>query len=143
MYFAIIDAQTDISRLTTVCYGESLYDIARWFADEFNDTFEMYRDDSETEKEDGKKVLEQCEELCSLAENKALEMSDLVGLSFAVSELSVELYGVYDNFFEFCDSFADFVKDKPKYVKIVPDKNATNLTEECDRLNTLLVKASI
>ena len=36
-----------------------------------------------------------------------------------------------------------FVKDKPKYVKIVPNKNASSLVDECDRLNTLLVKASI
>ena len=143
MYFAIIDAQSDISRLTTIAYGETIYDVTRWFADEFIDTYDMYRDDSEEQEKEGEKVISQCEELCSLAEQDALELNDIEGLSFAVSELSVELCSVYDNFSDFCDGFSEFVKDKPKYVKIVPNKNASSLVDECDRLNTLLVKASI
>lgn len=143
MFFAIIDACTDISRLSTVCYGDSLYDIARWFADEFNDTYDMYRDDSENEEADGKKVSEQCEELCSLAKQGAIETNDLEGISFAVSGLTVEIHGVYDDFIVFCDEFSKFVKDKPKYVKIIPDKTASSFIDECDRLNTLLIKASI
>lgn len=143
MYFAIIDAATDISRLSTVCYGDTLYDIARWFADEFADTYDMYRDDSETEEADGIKVMEQCEELCSLALEQAIEMQDLEGLSFAVSGLTVEIHGVYNDFSVFCQEFSSFVKDKPKYVKIIPDTSASSVTDECDRLNTLLIKASI
>lgn len=143
MYFAIIDAQSEISRLTTVAYGETLYDITSWFAEEFRDTYEMYRDDSENEEIEGNKVIAQCEELCSLAKEDALDISDLTGLSFSVSELSVDLYGVYDNFVSFCADFTAFVKDKPKYVKIVPDPDAVSVADECDRLNTLLIKASI
>ena len=143
MYIAIIDAQSEISRLTTVCYGETLYEIARWFTDEFADTYDMYRDDSETEEADGLKVIAQCEELCSLAREDALDMSDLEGLAFDVNGLSVELYGVYDSFSDFCDAFTQFVDDKPKYKKIVPDKKACDIYAECDRLNTLLIKASI
>lgn len=143
MYFAIIDAQSDISRLTTIAYGETLYDIARWFTDEFADTYDMYRDDSETEQADGEKVISQCEELCALAEDDALDMSDLDGLAFDINGLSVELYGIYDSFEEFCNAFSEFVKDKPKYVKIAADKSASDAFIECDRLNTLLIKASI
>ena len=143
MYFAIIDAQSEISRLTTIAYGETLYDITRWFTDEFCDTYEMYRDDSEDEEMQGNKVIAQCEELCSLASEDALELSDLTGLSFSVSELSLDLYGVYDDFASFCKDFTEFVKDKPKYVKIKPNPDATSFIDECDRINTLLIKASI
>ena len=143
MYFAIIDAQSEISRLTTVAYGETLYDITRWFADEFSDTYDMYRRDSEQEQLDGEKVELQCEELCSLAQQNVLDKKDLEGLSFAVSGLSVEIYGAYDDFSDFADGFCEFVKDKPKYVKIVPDRTAPDFVKECDRINTLLIKASI
>ena len=101
MYFAIIDAQSEISRLTTVCYGETLHEIACWFTDEFADTYDMYRSDSETEEADGIKVVAQCEELCALAAEDALEMSDLDGLAFDVNGLSVEMYGVYNSFEDF------------------------------------------
>lgn len=143
MYFAIIDAQSDISRLPTVAYGETLYDIARWFAEEIADTYDMYRGDSETEEEDGKKMMSQCEELCSLAAEDEITSQELEGMSIAVNGLSVELCGVCEDFEVFCDALSDFVKDKPKYVKIVPDKDAKDVISECDRLNSLLIKASI
>ena len=78
-----------------------------------------------------------------LAKEDALEKYDLEGLSFAVSDISVELCGVYDTYEEFKAKFLEFVKDKPKYVKIKPEENPSDIIAECDRLNTLLVRASI
>lgn len=141
MYYAIIDAQSTISRLTTVAYGVNLSDIADWFADEFVENYEMYREDGENA--DDEKVLRQCEEIRELAKEDALEKYDLEGLSFAVSDISVELCGVYDTYEEFKAKFLEFVKDKPKYVKIKPEENPSDIIAECDRLNTLLVRASI
>lgn len=143
MYFAIIDEQSDISRLPTVAYGETLYDIAKWFTEELADTYDMYRGDSETEKEDGEKVISQCEELCSLAAEDEITASELEGMSFAVNGLSIELYSVCENFERFCEALGEFVNDKPKYVKIVPNKAAVDEAAECDRINSLLIKASI
>ena len=141
MYYAIIDAQSTISRLTTVAYGVNLSDIADWFADEFVENYEMYHEDGENA--DDEKVLRQCEEIRELAKEDALEKYDLEGLSFAVSDISVELCGVYDTYEEFKAKFLEFVKDKPKYVKIKPEENPSDIIAECDRLNTLLVRASI
>ena len=84
MYYAIIDAQSTISRLTTVAYGVNLSDIADWFADEFVENYEMYHEDGENA--DDEKVLRQCEEIRELAKEDALEKYDLEGLSFAVSD---------------------------------------------------------
>ena len=141
MYYAIIDAQSAISRLTTVAYGVRLSDITEWFADEFLENYDMQHEDGENADEE--KVLRQCKEIKELAEEDALEKGDLEGLSFAVSDISVELYGIYETYEEFAKAFSDFVSDKPKYVKIKPENSPEDILAECDRLNTLLVRASI
>lgn len=141
MYYAIIDAQGEISRLATVAYGVSLSDIADWFADEFMENYELYHEDSENA--DDEKVLHQCEEIRYLAGEEALEKQDLEGLSFAVSDISVELCGIYETYEEFANAFLQFVSDKPKYVKIKPQESPEDIISECDRLNSLLIRASI
>jgi len=141
MYYAIIDANGTMSRLTTVAYGVSLSDIADWFADEFVENYELYHE--ETGESDGEKVLHQCEEIRYLAKEEALEKADLEGLSFAVSDISVELFGIYETYEEFINAFTEFVSDKPKYVKIKPEQNPADILQECDRLNSLLIRASI
>lgn len=141
MYYAIIDANGSISRLTTVAYGVKLSDIACWFADEFIENYEMYHE--ETEYSNDEKVLRQCEEIRELAEEDALEKNDIEGLSFAVSDISVELYGVYETYEEFTKAFSEFVSDKPKYVKIKPVADPSDIIAECDRINSLLIRASI
>lgn len=141
MYYAIIDAKSDISRLVTVAYGARFSDIAEWFADELKDTYEMYSD-GENEESD-KTVIRQCEELTELAKEDAVEKEDLEGLAFAVADISVELYGIYETYDMFKSAFCDFVKDKPKYVKIKPDNAPEDIIAECDRLNSLLIRASI
>lgn len=141
MYYAIIDANGSFSRLTTVAYGVSISDVAEWFADEFMENYELYHEESENS--DDEKVLSQCEEIRYLAKEGGLEMRDLEGLSFAVSDISVELYGIYETYEEFTKAFCDFIADKPKYVKIKPEENPGDILAECDRLNTLLVRASI
>lgn len=141
MFYAIIDANGTISRLSTVAYGVSLSDIADWFADEFMENYELYHE--ETEDGSDEKVLKQCEEIRYLAGEGGLEKQDLEGLSFAVSDISVELYGIYETYEEFTEAFSAFVKDKPKYVKIKPETNPSDIIAECDRLNSLLVRASI
>lgn len=141
MYYAIIDSMSDVSRLATVAYGVKLSDVAEWFVAELKDTYEMYNDG--TTNEDDEKVLKQCEDLLDMAKADALEKIDLEGLSFAVCDISVELYGIYDTYEEFTSAFLEFVKDKPKYVKIKPETNPEYILAECDRLNALLVRASI
>ena len=141
MFYAIIDANGTISRLSTVAYGVSLSDIADWFADEFMENYELYHE--ETDDGSDEKVLKQCEEIRYLAGEGGLEKQDLEGLSFAVSDISVELYGIYETYEEFTEAFLAFVKDKPKYVKIKPEINPSDIIAECDRLNSLLVRASI
>ena len=141
MYYAIIDAQSAVSRLTTVAYGARLSDIADWFADEFVENYEMYHE--EDENADDEKVLRQCEEIRELAEEDALGKEDLEGLSFAVSDISVELFGIYETYEEFTKAFSEFVSDKPKYVKIRPEDTPSDIIAECDRLNALLIRASI
>ncbi len=141
MFYAIIDANGTISRLSTVAYGVSLSDIADWFADEFMENYELYHE--ETDDGSDEKVLKQCEEIRYLAGEGGLEKQDLEGLSFAVSDISVELYGIYETYEEFTEAFLAFVKDKPKYVKIKPETNPSDIIAECDRLNSLLVRASI
>ncbi len=141
MYFAIIDASSDISRLTTVAFGESAGEIALWFAQEFRDNFEMYSDPDQADS--NAEVLSQCDELCELAENDALGLSDIDGLSFSVGDISVDIVGVYESYEDFCDGFSEFIDDKPKYKKIVPEQNPADEQAECDRINTLLVRASI
>lgn len=141
MYYAIIDANGTMSELATVAYGARLSDIADWFADEFTENYELYHE--ETEDGSDEKVLKQCEEIRYLANEGGLEKHDLEGLSFAVSDISVELYGIYETYEEFTEAFLAFVKDKPKYVKIKPEANPSDILSECDRLNSLLVRASI
>ncbi len=141
MFYAIIDANGTTSRLTTVAYGVKLSDIADWFADEFMENYELYHEESEDS--DDEKVLHQCEEIRYLAKEDALEKHDLEGLSFAVSDISVELYGIYETYEEFTKAFSEFVSDKPKYVKIKPEQNPSDILAECDRINTLLIRASI
>lgn len=141
MYFALIDSKSEISQLATVAYGVNISDIAKWFLDEFDETARMYADPDELD-ENGE-VLSQAKDLRELAEDDALEMNDIDGLYFSLSDVSVELYGVYDGFDDFAKAFIQFVSDKPKYVKIVPDTNTDDYIKECDRLNTLLVRASI
>ena len=140
MYFAIIDAQSEISRLATIAHGEKVSDIALWFAQEFRDNFEMYCND---EDDDCEEVLKQCDELIDLAENDALDLSDLEGFCFNAGGVSTELIGVYDSYESFVQGFSQYVSDKPKYVKIKPEENPSGIEEECDRLNTLLIRASI
>lgn len=141
MFYAIIDANGTISRLTTVAYGVTLSDIADWFADEFSENYELYHEEADDSSDE--KVLKQCEEIRELAKEDALEKQDLEGLSFAVSDISVELYGIYETYEEFTQAFLEFVKDKPKYVKIKPEENPSDILAECDRLNSLLIRASI
>ncbi len=141
MYYAIIDANGTMSRLTTVAYGVKLSDIADWFADEFCENYELYHEESDDGSDE--KVMKQCEEIRELAREGALEKGDLEGMSFAVSDISVELYGIYETYEEFVVSFENFVSDKPKYVKIKPEKEPKDIIDECDRLNSLLIRASI
>ena len=141
MYFAIIDAKSDISELTTVAYGVSISDIVKWFLDEFDETVEMYADPEELEQ--SQSVLSQANDLRELADEGALEKNDIDGLYFSLSDISVDLYGVYDGFEEFANAFTQFVSEKPKYVKIKPDINTDDYIKECDRINTLLIRASI
>ena len=141
MYYAIIDANGTMSRLTTVAYGVKLSDIADWFADEFSENYELYHEESDDDS-DGR-IIKQCEEIRELAGEDALEKQDLEGLSFAVSDISVELYGIYETYEEFTTAFVEFVSDKPKYAKIKPAENPSDIIAECDRLNSLLVRASI
>lgn len=141
MYFAIIDSSSDISRLATVAFGESAGEIALWFAEEFKDNFEMYSDPDQALS--NAEVLSQCDELCSLAQNDALGLSDIEGLSFVIEDISVEIFGVYESYEDFCEGFSRFVDDKPKYKKIVPEHSPWDEAAECDRINTLLVRASI
>ena len=141
MYYAIIDANGTMSELATVAYGARLSDIADWFADEFCENYELYHE--ETDDGSDEKVLKQCEEIRELAKEDALGKEDLEGLSFAVSDISVELYGIYETYEEFTEAFLAFVKEKPKYVKIKPEENPSDILAECDRLNSLLVRASI
>jgi len=141
MYFAIIDASSETSRLTTVAHGETLCDIAEWFADEFRDNYEMYRDDDETEND--KKVLMQCDELCELARQDALTKSDLEGLSFCISDISVELYGIYDGFEDFRIGFDGFISNKPKLKKISLPSQPEDEIKACDELNGALVRACL
>ena len=141
MYYAIIDANGTMSELATVAYGASLSDVADWFADEFCENYELYHE--ETDDGSDEKVLNQCEEIRELAKEGALEKADLEGLSFAVSDISVELYGIYETYEEFCEAFLSFVKGKPKYVKIKPEETPADILAECDRLNSLLIRASI
>lgn len=139
MYYAIIDAKSDISRLVTVAYGARFSDIAEWFADELKDTYEMYADGDENSET----LIKQCRELTELAREDAVEKEDLEGLAFAVADISVELFGIYDTYEQFKGAFCDFVKDKPKYVKIKPENDPSDIIAECDRLNSLLIRASI
>ena len=141
MYFALIDSKSEISELTTVAYGVNISDIAEWFVDEFEETLEMYADYDELQQDES--VLEQSRQIRELARENALDMSDVDGLYFSFDDISVELYGIYDGFEEFSKAFCEFVSQKPKYVKIVPDTNTDDYIKECDRLNTLLVRASI
>ena len=141
MYYAIIDAQSTTSRVATVAYGVNLCEIADWFAGEFMENYEMYHQGEDAE--DDARVEEQCDELRELAAEDALEKDDLEGLSFAVSDLSVELYGIYETYEDFSAAFTGFVSDKPKYVKIKPAENPSDIIAECDRLNSLLIRASI
>lgn len=141
MYFAIIDASSEISRLSTVAFGESAGQIAMWFVEEFRETYEMYSNPDETDQHED--VLRQSDELYELAQNDALDLSDISGLSFSVEDIVVEIVGVYESFEDFCDGFESFVDDKPKYKKIIPQRNTLDPVVECDRINTLLVRASI
>ena len=141
MYYAIIDANGTISRLATVAYGVNISDIADWFADEFSENYELYHE--ETDDGSDEKVLRQCEEIRYLASEGGLDKADIEGLSFAVSDISVELYGIYETYEEFVSAFTSFVSDKPKYVKIKPEENPSDIIAECDRLNSLLIRASI
>ena len=119
----------------------TLSDIADWFADEFSENYELYHEEAYDGSDE--KVLKQCEEIRELAKEDALEKQDLEGLSFAVSDISVELYGIYETYEEFTQAFLEFVKDKSKYVKIKPEANPSDILAECDRLNSLLIRASI
>ena len=141
MYFAIIDASSDISRLTTVAYGDTASEVALWFAEEFRDNYEMYANpDKAGEHED---VLSQCDDICDLARNDALDLSDIDGLSFTVGDIDVSVVGAYETYEEFREGFLAFIDDKPKYKKILPEEYPDDEINECDRINTLLVRASI
>ena len=142
MYFAIIDAQSEISRLATIAHGKTVPEIALWFAEEFRDNFEMYCDLSDSPDE-ADAVLKQCDDLCELAESDALDAEDLDGMCFSSGGVSTELIGVYDSYESFVQGFLQYVSDKPKYVKIKPQDTPSSIEEECDRLNTLLIRASI
>ena len=141
MYFAIIDASSDISRLTTVAYGDTVAEIALWFAEEFRDNYEMYANSDESIAHE--EVLSQCEELCELARNDGLDISDIEGLSFTVDDIDVSVVGAYESYEDFREGFLAFIDDKPKYKKIVPEEYTDDEANECDRINTLLVRASI
>jgi len=141
MYFAIIDASSDISRLTTIAYGDTASEVALWFAEEFRDNYEMYANPDEAgEHED---VLSQCDDICDLARNDALDLSDIDGLSFTVGDIDVSVVGAYETYEDFREGFLAFIDDKPKYKKILPEEYPDDEINECDRINTLLVRASI
>ncbi len=141
MYFAIIDACSDVSRLGTIAYGDNILDIVMWFCDEFKEYYDMYSDDlEESEKED---ILNQCEELCEIAKQDGLSMDDLTGLNFGISDVSVEIIGVYDNIADLKIAFERYVSNKPKYKKIVINTDVSDFVCECDRVNTLLIRESI
>ena len=141
MYFAIIDSRSEISGVVTVAYGQSISDIALWYVDEFDETVRMYADPEQLNQENN--VVVQSNDIRALAQENALDKNDVDGLYFSFDDISVELYGVYESFEEFSTAFCEFVSDKPKYVKIVPQKDADDFVKECDRLNTLLIRASI
>ncbi len=141
MYYAIIDAQSSTSRVATVAYGVKLCDIAEWFIDEFRENYEMYH--AGEDEDDDEKVYTQCNELRDLADEDVLEISDIEGLSFAIADLSVEIYGTYETYEDFTAAFLKFVSDKPKYVKIKPQNNPEDIIAEIDRLNSLLIRESI
>ena len=141
MYFAIIDASSDISRLTTVAYGDTVGEIALWFAEEFRDNYEMYANPDEAEEHED--VLSQCDDICDLAQNDALSLSDIDGLSFTVGDIDVSVVGAYETYEDFREGFLAFTDDKPKYKKILPEEYPDDEANECDRINTLLVRASI
>lgn len=141
MYFAIIDASSDVSRLTTVAYGETVGEVAEWFADEFRENYEMYREETETDED--RKVLTQCDELCELAQNDAITQSDLEGLAFGIGDITVEVYGVYSDFEEFREGFSNFVSDKPKFKKISLPSEPEDEIKACDEINSLLIRASL
>lgn len=141
MYFAIIDALSDFSRLTTVAHGDSISDIVMWFAAECHDNFEMYAD--EENASETKKALSECKKLCSMAKSDAFDLSEIQGLVMGAGDITIELVCAFDNFEDFKKGFEEFVSDKPKYKKIIPDENAPDLEKECDRINSLLVRESL
>ncbi len=141
MYFAIIEVCNDVGRLATIAYGEKIKDVVQWFVDEFYENYDMYRDD--TEDEQSEKTLNQCKELEFLANNDALDLDDLSGLSFGFSDVSVEIVSVFDDFEDLKIGFAEYVSDKPKYKKIQFSDDVEKIFNECDRVNTLLIRESI
>ncbi len=139
MLFALIDSQSDVSSVTTVAYAESIQGLSQWFIDEVNECIEMYGNGSE---QDGL-ALEKCDELTELAHSDALDLSDIDGLMIGTDNVSIEVLAVFDDFEGFCTAFIEYVSDKPKFKKIVPDSSTLDYEAECDRINTLLVRACV
>ena len=141
MYFAIIESSSDVSVLTTIAYGAKIADLAHWYADEVRECIEMYASDEQSDDE--KSAMDRCDELCELADEDALDISDLSGIITGADEVSVEIIAIYDGFEDFCDAFTKYVSAKPKFKKITPDANASDIIAECDRINSLLIKECV
>lgn len=141
MYFAIIEVCNEIGRLATIAYGEKIKDVVQWFVDEFYENYDMYRDD--TVDEQGQDVLKQCKELEFLANNDALDLEDVTGLSFGFSDVSVEIVSVFEDFESLKKGFDEYISDKPKYKKIKFEEDACDIITQCDKVNTLLIRESI
>ncbi len=139
MLFALIDSQSDVSSVTTVAYAEDIQGLCQWFVDEVEECIEMYGNG--TEKDNA--ALEKCDEISELAQSDALDVADLDGLMIGTDDVSVEVLAVFDDFENFCTAFSEYVSDKPKFKKIVPDSTTFDYEAECDRINTLLVRACV
>ena len=141
MYFAIIESVSDTSSLATVAYGQSISDITAWYADEVHECLELYG--SEEYESEGENAESKCDELCELAENNALDADDLRGLITSAADVTVEIVEVFDSYADFTKGLSEYLSDKPKFKKIIPEANPENVEKECDRINSLLIKECI
>ncbi len=140
MFIAHIESQSEISSLNTIAYGETVCQIAEWYADEVRECLDLYGGENVSEEEGAQR---RCCELCELAESDALELCDLDGTVIAFGGVSIEIVAVYNSYEEFRKGFCEFVSDKPKYKKILPQPETDDEVSELDRINTLLIRACV
>ena len=141
MVFAIIESVSDTSSVTTVACCETCAELAKWYADEVEECFEMYASEESSSEE--QEALKQCRELWELAKAGALTLKELSGIVTGSPTVSVELVGVYRDYREFCDGFESYKAQKPELKKITPEENPADIEKECDRLKSLLIRSSI